>query len=166
MESDTVEWHVAVIFCQLAHGVMQFTSTRRIEALTVVRSRAGYCGFVPAAADIWQGQQQPGQRATTEADMLLLTLDQYSRGCQPFSTRNTLVPTDLQIFSSLPGCLRSTKQPANYLYEGVMQYLTCSSHMLCRRVPHYTGHRSQAARNIRLVGRRQGLGLQGHRAFH
>ena len=29
--------------------------------------------------------------------MLLLTLDQYSRGCQPFSMRNTHVPTDPQI---------------------------------------------------------------------
>jgi len=45
--------------------------------------RAGYCGFVPSSADVQHGQglRQPGQRAQMQADMLLLTLDQYSRGC-------------------------------------------------------------------------------------
>ncbi len=45
--------------------------------------RAGYCGFVPSSADVQhrQGVGQPGQRAQMQADMLLLTLDQYSRGC-------------------------------------------------------------------------------------
>lgn len=40
---------------------------------------AGYCGFIPASAEAPQIQQ--AGLAAESADTLLLTLDQYSRGC-------------------------------------------------------------------------------------
>ena len=63
-------------------GVWGCSAAKHSEARECIVgcTRAGYCGFVPAAAGAPQGQQQPGDHEARQADMLLLTLDQYSRG--------------------------------------------------------------------------------------
>lgn len=77
-------WHAGplIVASCLLSGAWGWSTAQHSEAWGRILGcmRAGYCGFVPAAVGAPQGQQQPGEREARQADMLLLTLDQYSRG--------------------------------------------------------------------------------------